>query len=117
MYSRRNQTVHNEAGKASESYLLQNFLILFRKSARSNHNIQAETLPFFIATGFDRVKTRIQCTLVFEPSLEESSNALYIAVEIPSLYHRGSCRRGSPRNPVLTIPHSRVMYSPSVENQ
>jgi hypothetical protein len=88
VYCKRNQTAQNEPDKGSEAYLLQNFLILFRKSAGSNHDIQSETPAFFIITGFNRVKSRIQGTLVFEPSLEELSDALYIPVEIPSLHHR-----------------------------
>lgn len=80
--------MQNEADKGLEAYLLQNFLILFRKSAGSNHDIQSETPAFFTVTGFNRVEPRIQGALVFESSLEEPSDALYIPVEIPSLHHR-----------------------------
>lgn len=90
MYSKRNQTVHNEADNGSEAYLLQSFLILFRKSAGSNHDIQLEPsqAAFHIVTAFDRAESRVQGTLVFETSLEELSDTLYVPVEIPSLYLR-----------------------------
>lgn len=80
--------MQNEADEWPEAYLLQNFLILFRKSAGSNHDIQSETPAFFIVTRFDRIETRIQSTLVFESSLEEPSDAFYISVEIPILHRR-----------------------------